>query len=958
MAVDFNEQAVSRARLGARVAALLVAALALFVFVFGWIFGWETAKSLVPNGPTMKAHTALAHLAGAAIVLLNLSSESAARTALQRALGLVVLLTGAATLVELLTGAPVALDRLVVNNPAMAGRMSPAAAVAFTLIGLAALAQTMRTRLGVAVAQTTVLMAFTVAFLALIGFVFNVAALYRVGFYLTFSLHSNVCMMLVCTALLCSRPTEGLMRLVVADGPNGVLVRNLVPAALILPMAFGWLALTIQQSAHADVTIGFALFSLLVTASAAGLILLISEKLRVADRLQRKALDELRTSEKALAAAQRIASIGSFSMDFNTGKLIASQEMLRMYGLPPDQVHLDREILLKHTHPDDRARALAMRPHMLENNGRSGGEFRIFRADGTERIVHVEVQLQHNERGEPVSTDGAVHDITARREIELALQSSEQRFRSLFDYAPLSLWEVDFSASIAYIRELEKNHGGLAEYLVQHPEAAVDGILRAKVIAVNDFTLELFRAKDRTELLNSRLKTFTEETPALLAQMFLALSRGEKRFSCEVPRVTLDGKMLLLQSGWAVVPGYEQTFGRVIYYSADITERKRLEQQLLQSQKVESIGRLAGGVAHDFNNLLTSIIGFSELAKLNATQPERLNRNLDRVLEAAQRGATLTQQLLAYARKKIVKMEVINLNRLIVQMEPMLHRLIGEDVELVVKPGPQLGSVKADPGSLDQIIMNLAVNARDAMPTGGKLTIETLNTTLSPEYAAERTEVAAGDYVMLVISDCGTGMSPEIVSHIFEPFFTTKPVGKGTGLGLAMCQGIVKQAGGHIAVYSELGKGTSVKIYLPLVAQAAAEDGPASHSTAAYGGTETILVVEDDLLIRECAMAVLTDRGYDVLLATDGVDALRVAAEIGRPIQLLVTDVVMPKMGGRELATQIKAKYPEVKVLFASGYTENAIVHHGVLKEGVNFIQKPYSPSAFARAIRAVLDGD
>ena len=387
----------------------------------------------------------------------------------------------------------------------------------------------------------------------------------------------------------------------------------------------------------------------------------------------------------------------------------------------------------------------------------------------------------------------------------------------------------------------------------------------------------------------------------------------------------------------------------------DCTQLRKLQAHVEQWQKIESIGRLAGGVAHDFNNLLTSIIGFAELATLKCTDAP-VKHNLERILEASARGAALTQQLLAFARRKMVTPELLDINQVLVRMESMLQRLIGEDIALVLKTGPAPGSVKIDAGGLEQVIMNLAVNARDAMPRGGTLTLETMAETLDADYSAANPEVNPGRYVRLVVSDSGEGMSKEVLGRIFEPFFTTKPVGKGTGLGLATCHGIVKQAGGHIAIYSELGKGTAVKVYLPRhAASATATPEPAKvheHQT----GSETILIVEDDALIREFAQQLLSQIGYDVIAAPDGPQALKLAASIGRPIHLMLTDVVMPAMSGSQLAEKMLAQYPDLIVLYSSGYTNDAIVRHGVLQDNVNFIQKPYHASALTRRIRLLLD--
>lgn len=390
----------------------------------------------------------------------------------------------------------------------------------------------------------------------------------------------------------------------------------------------------------------------------------------------------------------------------------------------------------------------------------------------------------------------------------------------------------------------------------------------------------------------------------------------------------------------------------------DITERKRLEEQLRQAQKLEAIGQLAGGVAHDFNNLLTLINGYSDflLESLSPVDPRRAD--VERIRNAGQRAASLTQQLLAFSRKQMLQPQVLDLNTVVSDTDKMLRRLIGEDIELVTVLDPALGRVEVDPGQMQQVILNLAVNARDAMPQGGKLTIETRNVELDETYAQRRAMVQPGPYVMLAISDTGVGMDEETQSHIFEPFFTTKEVGKGTGLGLATVYGIVKQSGGYIWVYSEEGQGTTFKIYLPRVEEEA-EGMPLHGGESGYlpRGRETVLLVEDEPGVRGLTGRVLSRQGYRVLEASNGEEALRVAREhAGEPIDLLVTDVVMPLMGGKTLAERLKAMHPGIRVLYMSGYTDNVVVHHGILDRGVAFLQKPFGPEALARKVREMLD--
>ena len=387
-------------------------------------------------------------------------------------------------------------------------------------------------------------------------------------------------------------------------------------------------------------------------------------------------------------------------------------------------------------------------------------------------------------------------------------------------------------------------------------------------------------------------------------------------------------------------------------------ERKRLEAQFIEAQKMEVVGQLAGGVAHDFNNVLAVIMGYSDLIAQELGFDNPLQKYAEEIRLAAKRAAGLTQQLLIFSRKQVVQAVVLDLNEVVESMETMLRRLIDENVEMTMAYGNQIGQIKADSGYVWKVLMNLVVNARDAMPNGGKLAIETSVVKLDEASARAHPEMTPGKYVMLSVKDTGTGMTEEVKAHLFQAFFTTKETGKGTGLGLVTCQTIVRQSGGYIDVCSELGRGTTFNIYFPRI------DLPAHVATRSLArsgplrrGTETVLLVEDEPSVRHLAQGVLKAQGYDVLTAPNGQDALRVAREHqGPPIALVVTDVVMPRMGGKVMSEWLKISYPDVKVLFTSGYTEDAIAHHGVLDAGVEFLPKPYSPSSLARKVRELLE--
>jgi signal transduction histidine kinase/CheY-like chemotaxis protein len=395
-----------------------------------------------------------------------------------------------------------------------------------------------------------------------------------------------------------------------------------------------------------------------------------------------------------------------------------------------------------------------------------------------------------------------------------------------------------------------------------------------------------------------------------------------------------------------------------VAFARDVTEKKRLDQQLRQAQKMEAVGRLAGGIAHDFNNLLGVIIGYSEILQDGLSQNEPLSRKAAAIKRAGLRAASLTRQLLAFSRKQVLDLSVLNLNTVVTDTLKMLRRLISEDIETSVILAPGLGSIKADQGQIEQVIMNLALNARDAMPKGGKLTIATANVDLDGLHSHHYSAVLPGSYVLLMVSDTGHGMSAETQSHIFEPFFTTKEMGNGTGLGLATVYGVVKQSEGYIWVDSELGRGTTFKVYLPRVREAAPMPSAVKGKQETAKGSETVLVVEDAQPLLELASELLKDNGYTVLEAANGADAIQLVERHQGLIDLLLTDVIMPGMGGRQLAERLIPRLPKMKVLYMSGYTDDAIVHHGILEPGIALIQKPFTAETLARKVREVLQAE
>ncbi len=440
----------------------------------------------------------------------------------------------------------------------------------------------------------------------------------------------------------------------------------------------------------------------------------------------------------------------------------------------------------------------------------------------------------------------------------------------------------------------------------------------------------------------------------LYQQLILGARKGyqmEKRY------LRKDGRVILARLLVNAVRGTAGQADFAIGMVEDITERRQIEAQFIEAQKMEVVGQLASGVAHDFNNILSVIIGYSDLLAAELDPENPLKKDVEEIRNAANRAAGLTRQLLVFSRKQTVQPVVLDLNVVVNDLDKMLRRLLDEHIELAVVLGKNTGRIKADPGYVGQVLLNLVVNARDAMPTGGQLTITTDNATLAGDHARTPGGTIPGNWVMLSVSDTGTGMTDEVKARIFEAFFTTKPKGKGTGLGLATCQTIVQQSGGQIEVDSEVGKGTTFKVYFPRVGQPLGGDTSFIQAGPWPRGTETLLVVEDDASVRHLASQVLKAQGYEVLSAANGQEALRVVHDhTGSPIRLVLTDVVMPLMSGKVMAEWLKATYPDLKILFTSGYLGDANAQHGMLDAGVEFLAKPYTPAILARKVRGLLD--
>jgi two-component system cell cycle sensor histidine kinase/response regulator CckA len=542
-----------------------------------------------------------------------------------------------------------------------------------------------------------------------------------------------------------------------------------------------------------------------------------------------------------------------------------------------------------------------------------------------------------------------------RREAENALKVEERRYRSIFDSAAVALAELDFSSIRQWLGGLGADGiGSVHDYLAGRPDEALMVADKLRVLDANQAMVSLLEAGSRQELLGSLGKLLGPISEAPWSALLQAVLERRPFIQTELDVRTSSGRTVPVMLSMRI-PTAEADFQNIIVSMLDVSEQRHMAERAREAQRLETVGRLAGGVAHDFNNLLAVIGSFASIVRDDLAGHESAQKDLDVILDATRRAAALTSQLLAFSRRQIQELQLVDINRVVEELDKILRRLIGEDVELGMVPARDLGMVKADPSQIEQVLMNLAVNARDAMPRGGKLTIETRNLHLSHTRLAGSEAIPAGDYVAVSVSDTGTGMDDATRRRIFEPFFTTKEPGKGTGMGLSTVYGIVKQSGGHIEVTSQPGQGARFEVYLPRVS---AETTRAPRLRALIrpdGGTETVLLVEDDDLVRKAARRILETEGYKVMEAANGAEALALAQPFAGAIDLLLTDVVMPRMNGRDLATAMRAARPSIKVIYVSGYAAGVLDSEDAGERRAH-LRKPFSPAALLGKVREQLD--
>jgi PAS domain S-box-containing protein len=832
---------------------------------------------------------------------------------------------GTATLSQDMFGWGLGIDEILVTDSHAGGfapgRMAVSTALGFALLGLALVLplRTGRQRRGAEVAGAG---AGLLALFTLLGHAFGLGVLSSgMAQYTMMAVATALALLALAIGTLAAVPGGWMVNRFSDAGPAGTLARRFLPALLGLPVGLGWLRLLGERAgwygAQASVALIVVITVLLLLA--AGL-----WSIAVVGRLQS---DRRRADDDARAGEQRHRALFTNMPD---GFALCRMEFRD--GRPVDFTYLDvnpafeRVTGLKNVAgrrvSEVIPRIRDTNPELFEVYGRVArtgvpAEFDTYVA---ELGVHFHISAYCPR---PEHFVAVFADITEQVRAKEALLGSEQRLRTLFETVNLIVLALDGQGRVDYVNP----------YFLR-----LTGYTRAETVGSEWFRRFLPEA----------------QRPPMLAVFREQVEHGLHPHY-QNPILTKAGEERMISWHNTVMRGPDGRAVGTLSVGEDITERLALEDRLLQAQKMEAVGRLAGGIAHDFNNVLTAIFGYADLIA-GELPPGPVQEDVQEIRNAATRAASLTRQLLAFSRRQVLQPAVLNLNELVENLGRMLQRLIGEDVALRTSLAPDLGNVRTDPGQIEQVIVNLAVNARDAMPTGGRLTIETANADLSDQYAEAHQPVVPGRYVMLAVTDTGIGIAPEIRGHIFEPFFTTKEKGKGTGLGLSTVYGIVKQSGGYVWAYSEPTHGATFKIYLPRVDAPVDAEPRASESESRLTGTETILLAEDDDLLRPLVRGILEKLGYRVIDAPNARAALEAARTTTGVIHLLVTDVVMPGESGRQLARRLAEVRPDARVLYISGYTDEAIVHHGMLEPGLHYLQKPFTPAVLARKVRSVLD--
>jgi len=643
----------------------------------------------------------------------------------------------------------------------------------------------------------------------------------------------------------------------------------------------------------------------------------------VRDISTRRALEEaLQRSRQTLEEVQSFTHFGIWSSGFGEPRMLEwSSEIYRIFGVPPERFDGKWETFLAMVHPDDRAVVREAVEVARRGDAPYQVEHRIVRPDGGSRWVQQQGEVVRSAAGAPLRLVGVVRDITETRRAEESRRESERRFRTLIENSEDGILLLNREGEVLYASPS-------AGRLVDRPAENL----------VNVSLFELVMGEDHDVL------------AATLAEV---VGTGARSRRAEL-RVFVDKRVRILETVWSDHL-HDRGLHALIVNARDVTSNRELAEQLQQAGKMEAVGRLAGGIAHDFNNQLTVILGVCTETLRGMSMSDPLREALGDIQEASHRASALTHQLLAFGRRQMLIPKVLDLNALVVNLEKMLRRLIGEDILLTTSLADDLGTVRADPGQIEQVIVNLVVNARDAMPKGGRVTITTENQLVESAELLTSAGLSAGPYVQLTIADTGVGMTPEVLARVFDPFFTTKGQGKGTGLGLSTVYGIIRQSGGHVTAESARGVGSTFRILLPRERRRALTPQSRPEVATLPRGHETVLVVEDEPAVRRLVSRLLTDLGYEVHEAAGASEALAVMERIGDAVHLLLSDVVMPGMSGPELGQELHVRFPALRFLYMSGYTDEAILQRGLQIQGSSFIGKPFTPEELAGKVREIL---
>jgi len=923
--------AVERGDRVARVALALATVVAVLALV-GWVVNAPTLRGVASGWASMRPITAVAVLMlgfalwpGPASPIADLARQGAA--ALVAAIGLL-------TILEYGLGLQLGLDNLLFRSQVAAipslhpGRIAPTTALTFLLLGGGALGAKQRARLPRAAAEALTLGAGLVAALILVGYLFEVGPRESSLLAVPMAVNTAFTVLALSVGAVACNGESRLVRILTSRSPGGLLARRVLPALLLALLLLGWLGLRAEHAGIYGGDFGNAVQAVAAMVLVGILLLWSAVILDRADARRQQAEATLHREQFLVNTLMETIPDSIYFKDTASRFIRVNRNLARLFGLSDPAEAVGRTDFDFFTLEHAEAALRTEREVMRTGRPVVDLEERESWPDRPDTWVSSTKVPWRDSGGAIIGTFGISRDITERKRAEGALQASEARFRTAFMMVP----------DAHYIAR--RDEGLILE--VNDRFKDVFGYERDEVVGRTSLELGLYaNPQDRVRMLAELRSSGRVRNLELMAQR----KNGET-----VP--------VLLSVSEVRAEGQELILGVV----RDVSELRRseealrkLEDQFRQAQRLEAVGRLAGGVAHDFNNVLTAITGYADLLLVDLPGDDPKRRDVEEIRTAARRGAMFTRQLLAFSRKQVLQPRVLDLNAVVSTLDRMLQRLIGEDVKLEIALQPGLGAVRADPGQIEQVILNLAVNARDAMPDGGRLTIETANAHLDEAYARAHAGVVPGRFVMLAVSDTGVGMDLETRAHLFEPFFTTKDVGKGTGLGLATVYGIVKQSGGSIWVYSEPGRGATFKIYLPEADVPMEAERAAQPARGAAGAGERVLLAEDDAAVREVVAQTLTLLGYEVLRAPDGHTALEMSRATPGEIHLLVTDLVMPEMTGRELAAALRRERGGLRVLYMSGYTDDAVVRHDILEDNAPYLQKPFAPDDLARKVREAL---